>query len=151
MFNIEEAEAVAKQVKLLLQSDLDPEDIGIITAYSGQIGKIHSQLHQLEIDQPKRVTIDTVDSFQGGEREAIIVSFVRSNEKGHSGFLEFPEEGPRRLNVALTRARKRLVLIGDWDTLGTVAPHRSPEESCAHHYANLAEHLNDEDRMLSQK
>jgi hypothetical protein len=151
MFNIEESEAVAKQVKLLLQSGLDPEDIGIITAYTGQIGKIHSQLHQLDIDQPKRITIDTVDSFQGGEREAIIVSFVRSNEKGHSGFLEFPEEGPRRLNVALTRARKRLVLIGDWDTLGTVAPHRSPEESCAHHYANLAEHLNDGDRMLSQK
>jgi hypothetical protein len=151
LYNIKEAEAVAKQVKQLLQNGLDPEDIGVITAYNGQIGKINSQLHQLEIDKPKRITIDTVDSFQGGEREAIIVSFVRSNSKGHSGFLEFPEEGPRRLNVALTRAQKRLVLVGNWETLGTIAPHRSPEESCAHHYENLADHLNNQNRMLSQK
>ncbi|SEL88365.1 DEAD/DEAH box helicase [Haloferax larsenii] len=148
-YNRKEAEAVAKQVKLLVQSGLKPEDIGVITAYTGQIGTIGRLINQLDVENSERVVVDTVDSFQGSEREAMIVSFVRSNPKGHSGFLEFPDEGPRRLNVALTRARKRLVLVGDWDTLGTVAPHRSPDESCAHHYANLAELLRSQEKMLS--
>lgn len=147
-YNNAEAEAAAKQVKRLVQEGLAPEDIGVITAYSGQIAVIGSKVNQLDIDNPHAVDIDTVDSFQGSEREAIIVSFVRSNDEGHSGFLEFPNEGPRRLNVALTRARKRMVLIGNWDTLGTVAPHRSPTESCAEVYAELAEHLRDTGRML---
>ncbi|ELY41470.1 DEAD/DEAH box helicase [Natronorubrum sulfidifaciens] len=149
LYNIEEAEAVAKQVKLLVQSGLDPSDIGVITAYSGQVRKVIDRVNRLDIYDPTRVDVDTIDSFQGGEREAIIISFVRSNEEGHSGFLEFPEEGPRRLNVALTRARKRLVLIGNWDTLGTVAPHRSPDESCAFFYASLADRLQSQERMLS--
>ncbi|MCW8173751.1 hypothetical protein D8S78_24485 [Natrialba swarupiae] len=51
--------------------------------------------------------VSTVDSFQGSEKEAIIVSFVRSNSDMDAGFLEFKNEGPRRLNVALTRAKKR--------------------------------------------
>jgi len=109
---------------------------------------IGSKVNQLDIDNPHAVDIDTVDSFQGSEREAIIVSFVRSNDDGYSGFLEFPTEGPRRLNVALTRARKRIVPIGNWDTLGTVAPHRSPNDSCADVYAELAERLRDSERML---
>lgn len=147
-FNRKEAEAVAKQVELLVRNDLDAEDIGVITAYSGQIGKIGHRINQLDIENPRGVTVDTVDSFQGGEREAIIVSFVRSNPDGYSGFLEFPEEGPRRLNVALTRARKRLVLVGNWETLGKRAPHRSAEESSASLYAELAEHIRSKDRML---
>ncbi|MDS0300930.1 AAA domain-containing protein [Halogeometricum sp. S1BR25-6] len=148
-YNLEEAEAVAKQVKLLAMSGVSPEDIGVISAYSGQKRKIQRKINQLDIDGAGRVTVDTVDSFQGGEREAIIVSFVRSNDQGNSGFLEFPDVGPRRLNVALTRARKRLVLVGNWRTLGTRAPHRSSEDSCAHYYANLAEHIYSADRMLS--
>lgn len=147
-YNLDEAEAVARQVELLARNDLDPENIGVITAYSGQIGVIGSRINRLDTENSHRVTVDTVDSFQGGERDAIIVSFVRSNPAGHSGFLEFPEEGPRRLNVALTRARKRLVLVGDWSTLGTVAPHRTPEESCANLYDELAEHLRSNERML---
>ncbi|MBX0296687.1 DEAD/DEAH box helicase [Haloarcula nitratireducens] len=148
-YNPAEAKAVARQVELLVQSGVDPHDIGVITAYSGQIGEIGSRVNQLDIENPYAVSIDTVDSFQGGEREAIIVSFVRSNVDGYSGFLEFPEEGPRRLNVALTRARKRLVLIGDWETLGRVAPHRSDEDSCAPLYAALADYIRSNDRMLS--
>lgn len=148
-YNTQEAETVAKQVRLLVQSGLNTEDIGVITAYSGQIGEIGSRINQLNIENPRSVSVDTVDSFQGSEREAIIVSFVRSNSEGHSGFLEFPEEGPRRLNVALTRARKRLVLVGNWDTLGTVAPHRSPDESCAPLYADLAEYIQSQEKMLA--
>lgn len=148
-YNSAEAEAVARQVELLVRSGVDSHDIGVITAYSGQIGEIGSRVNRLDIENPHAVSIDTVDSFQGGEREAIIVSFVRSNSNGYSGFLEFPKEGPRRLNVALTRARKRLVLIGDWETLGRVAPHRSDEDSCATLYAALADHIRSNDRMLS--
>jgi superfamily I DNA and/or RNA helicase len=94
-----------------------------------------------------RVTVDTVDSFQGGEREAVVVSFVRSNPRGESGFLERPSVGPRRLNVALTRARKRLVLVGDWDTLGSTPEYRDRDDSAAHHYAALADRLRAHDRM----
>ncbi|MEF8824767.1 MAG: AAA domain-containing protein [Halapricum sp.] len=148
--NEAEAEAVAKQVKLLAISGVASEDIGVISAYRGQVRELRKRVNELDIEDSHRVTIDTVDSFQGGEREAIVVSFVRSNSEGRSGFLEFPEEGWRRLNVAVTRSRKRLVLVGDWNTLGTVAPHRQPDESCAHVYANLAEHLRETDRMLSQ-
>ena len=150
-YNRDEAEAVAKQVQLLTYNGVAAEDIGVISAYSGQVSEIINRVNNLDIDNPRDVTIDTVDSFQGGEREAIIVSFVRSNDDGYSGFLEFPDEGPRRLNVALTRARKRLVVIGNWDTLGTIAPHRSPGQSCANLYESLADHLRSQERMLSKK
>ncbi|GGL41685.1 ATPase AAA [Halarchaeum grantii] len=150
-YNPDEAEAVAKQVQLLAQSGVASEDIGVISAYSGQVSEIHDRVNRLDIEDPRAVSVDTVDSFQGGEREAIIVSFVRSNDDGYSGFLEFPDEGPRRLNVALTRARKRLVLVGNWETLGTCAPHRSSGESCADLYENLADHIRSRERMLSMK
>ncbi|GGN25403.1 AAA domain-containing protein [Halarchaeum nitratireducens] len=150
-YNPDEAEAVAKQVQLLAQSGVASENIGVISAYSGQVSKIIDQVNHLDIEDTRAVSVDTVDSFQGGEKEAIIVSFVRSNDDGYSGFLEFPDEGPRRLNVALTRARKRLVLVGDWETLGTCAPHRSSEESCAELYEQLATHIRSRERMLSMR
>lgn len=150
-YNVAEAEAVAKQVKLLVASGLAPEDIGVISAYRGQIGKIWSQLHRLDIDNVDQVTVDTVDSFQGGEREAIVVSFVRSNPEGNSGFLTFPEEGPRRLNVALTRARKRLILVGNWETLSTTAPHQSEEDGCASIYRELFNLFESKGRVLSTR
>lgn len=148
-YNSAEAKAATRQVEKLLDAGVDPADIGVITAYTGQIGKIKSRIGNLDYDDTWKVTVDTVDSFQGGEREAIIVSFVRSNDDGHSGFLEFPDEGKRRLNVAITRARKRLVLIGDWDTLGTIAPHRDAESSCAPSYAALANRLREDDLMIA--
>jgi len=147
-FNQEEAEAAAKQVQLLVNSGVAPDDIGVITAYSGQKRIVRNAVEQIGIEEPGAVTIDTVDSFQGGEREAIIISFVRSNDEGKSGFLEFPEEGPRRLNVALTRAKKRLVIIGNWNTLGSIAPHRSSETSCAALYSSLEEYIRDNNLML---
>jgi len=150
-YNTDEAEAVAKQVKLLTIAGLEPADIGVITAYTGQKSVIRKQLQQLSLEGVQDVAVDTVDSFQGGEREAIVVSFVRSNDNGRSGFLEDPEVGPRRLNVALTRARKRLVLVGNWATLGTVAPHLTAETSCANLYADLESHIRSEDRMLAPK
>jgi ATP-dependent RNA/DNA helicase IGHMBP2 len=63
----------------------------------------------------KLITINTVDAFQGQERDVIAISFVRSNEKAEVGFLG----DIRRTNVAMTRARKKLIMIGDSATLGS--------------------------------
>ncbi len=65
------------------------------------------------------VTVDTIDSFQGGERTAIVLSLVRSNAEGTVGFLRRPVDGPRRLNVALTRAKQYCAVVADWHTLRT--------------------------------
>lgn len=147
-YNPTEAAVVATHVERLVDNGLAPQDIGVISAYSGQVQTITRTVNKLGIERIRRVSIDTVDSFQGSEREAIIVSFVRSNDDGHSGFLAFPDEGARRLNVALTRPCRRLVLIGDWEALGTVAPHRTESDSCAPLYARLSEHLRAQDRMV---
>lgn len=117
-YNEAEIDVVVEEVGDLLSAGVQPEDIGVITPYSGQLGKLTgAMLDRLDGDAADRIDVDTVDSFQGGERDVIVVSFVRSNPDGETGFLTFPNEGPRRLNVALTRARKRLVLVGDFDTL----------------------------------
>jgi hypothetical protein len=140
-YNEAEAEAVADEVETLLGAGVAPADIGVITPYSGQIGKVRSALAQLSGTNTGAVKVATVDSFQGSEREAIVVSFVRSNPQGFSGFLTFPNEGPRRLNVSLTRAKRRCVLIGNFDTLRTRAPTKDPDESCADLYQDLYDHL----------
>ena len=98
--------------------------------------------------QADKIKVQTIDSFQGGQREVIIMSFTVSNDQNNSGFLAFPNEGPRRLNVALTRAKKRLVLIGNWETLSSFAPHRDPENSCAALYNRLYEYIDDNGEMV---
>ena len=148
-YNIEESQLVASQVRLLEMNGVSASNIGIITAYSAQIGKIANALSREKINNPEDVTIDTIDSFQGAERDAIIVSFVRSNKRHTSGFLEFPDEGKRRLNVALTRAKQRLVVIGDFDTLGTISDHRTIDDSCAPVYQALHDYLANSERLRS--
>jgi len=94
---------------LLDAGDLQSEDIGIITPYAGQVRAIRDAL-------PERfdsVEVRTVDGYQGREKDVILFSCVRSNQDGNVGFLS----DPRRLNVALTRARRGLVVIGDPNTL----------------------------------
>jgi superfamily I DNA and/or RNA helicase len=148
-YNPGEAELVAQQARLLQMHDVDSSDIGVITAYSAQMGEIYDALRNEDIEDPDRIDIDTIDSFQGAEREAIIVSLVRSNEAHASGFLAFSDEGKRRLNVALTRAKKRLVVIGDFETLGGVSEYRSDDKSCADVYQALYNHLRDRDCLMS--
>lgn len=91
--------------------------LGIITPYSAQVERI---VKLVESSEPltaiqRHITINTVDAFQGQERDIIAISFVRSNDKGEIGFLG----DIRRTNVAITRARKKLIMIGDSATLGT--------------------------------
>jgi len=91
--------------------------VGIITPYSAQVQVLlkkaeqSSTLHEIA----SLISINTVDAFQGQERDVIAISFVRSNEKGEIGFLG----DIRRTNVAITRARKKLLLVGDSGTLGS--------------------------------
>jgi ATP-dependent RNA/DNA helicase IGHMBP2 len=89
--------------------------VGIITPYRAQV----DYLNKLAAASPileslhKLITIHTVDAFQGQERDAIVISFVRSNAKAEVGFLA----DIRRTNVAMTRARKKLLMVGDSATL----------------------------------
>ena len=108
--NPAEAGWVAKILENLLQAgDLEEADIGIITPYAGQVRAIRDALPE----RNDSVEVHTVDGYQGREKEVIIFSCVRSNSDGTVGFLS----DARRLNVALTRAKRGLIVIGDPDTL----------------------------------
>ncbi|MCX6080909.1 MAG: AAA domain-containing protein [Chloroflexi bacterium] len=106
-FNISEALLVVKKVQDLLDSGLAPANIAVISPYSAQVRLLRARITQPEIE------IDSVDGFQGREKEAVIVSLVRSNRENQIGFLE----DVRRMNVALTRARRKLIVIGDSATI----------------------------------
>ncbi|HEX4128610.1 MAG TPA: AAA domain-containing protein [Pirellulales bacterium] len=106
-FNPQEAELVARRVRGLLEAGVAASDVAVIAPYAAQVRHVR----QL-IDMPG-LEIDTVDGFQGREKEAIIISLVRSNPEGQIGFLD----EVRRTNVALTRARRKLIVIGDSATI----------------------------------
>ena len=106
-----EAEVVVEVVRrLVYQHEVPVDEIGVITPYNGQV----TLLRELRArdDALKNLEISTVDGFQGREKEAIIISAVRSNTRGEVGFLY----DSRRMNVAVTRARKHCCLIIDSDT-----------------------------------
>lgn len=105
--NSEEAKLVARVVQRLIDAGVPGESIGVITPYAAQARHIRGQLPRPEVE------VDTVDGFQGREKEAVVISLVRSNDDGELGFLG----DIRRMNVALTRARRKLVVIGDGATL----------------------------------
>ena len=93
--------------KLLETEELDETRTAIISPYAGQVAAAKEILS-------KKLRISTIDSFQGQEKETIIVSLVRSNDEGDIGFLK----DYRRMNVAITRAKERLFVIGDSATIG---------------------------------
>ena len=138
-----EAKVAVREVSSLLHSGASASNIGIITPYSGQIARINARLAQLDPEVATAVTVDTVDSFQGGEREAIILSLVRSNPSDSIGFLGFPDEGPRRLNVALTRAQKRCTVIANWETF------RESDAPAAEYYRKLNSYLREHGELKS--
>ena len=90
-------------------------DIGIISPYKGQVQLLRRMLRKDSYWKPLRhlVSINTVDGFQGQERDIILISMVRQNEQGQVGFLS----DLRRMNVAITRARMKLIIIGHSPTL----------------------------------
>ena len=93
----------------------DRLDVGIISPYRAQVQYLRRQLKKREYFKPFRqlVTVNTVDGFQGQERDIILVSLVRSNDDGQIGFLR----DLRRMNVAITRARMKLIILGDAQTM----------------------------------
>lgn len=115
-YNLGEAELVAFFLLVLKQHyNIAEKDIGVITPYSAQVDAISRKLEKMEEDQyiGKGVIVSTVDGFQGKEKEVIIISTVRSNKAAEIGFLS----DIRRMNVAITRAKKMLILIGDENTI----------------------------------
>ena len=90
-------------------------DIGLISPYRAQVKYLRQLLNRLSFFKPFRnsISVNTVDGFQGQERDIIIISLVRSNEEGDIGFLR----DLRRMNVAMTRARMKLIIVGDSSTL----------------------------------
>ncbi len=110
-FNSGNAERVAAEARRLLSRGLPPTEIAVIAAYSAQARHLRELL---KAERAAGLEIGTVDGFQGREKEAVIVDLVRSNERGELGFLS----NTRRMNVALTRAKRFLLVIADSATLG---------------------------------
>ncbi len=105
--NRKEAEKVVALVEEMLKAGVKDEQIGVISPYDDQVALLRKKLEHCDVE------VHTVDGFQGREKDIIIVSFVRANKKGEIGFLR----DYRRLNVALTRAKYLLILLGNEKTL----------------------------------
>ncbi len=117
LVNIGEADILLKHLDILIEQNVlsEKNSIGIISPYKAQV-----HLLELKVEEStalkkmgKRLAVNTVDGFQGQERDMIYITLVRSNDDGEIGFLN----DLRRMNVAMTRARQKLVLIGDSATL----------------------------------
>jgi predicted DNA helicase len=106
--NPQEADLVCRKVRALLEAGVPAEAVAVIAPYSAQVRLLREKL-----DVPG-LEIDSVDGFQGREKEAVVLSLVRSNPEGEVGFLA----DVRRMNVALTRARRKVLIVGDSATLG---------------------------------
>lgn len=105
--NPEEALIVEQLTYNLLRSGMEPQDIAIISPYNDQVDLIDQKIDTEDLE------IKSVDGFQGREKEVVIISLTRSNANNAIGFLE----DVRRLNVSLTRARRKLIVIGDSSTI----------------------------------
>jgi ATP-dependent RNA/DNA helicase IGHMBP2 len=116
-----EVQVVARHVGALLDAGVPPSAIAVLTPYNAQVQALRAAL-----GGHAGLEIGTVDGLQGREKEAVVLSLVRSNDRGEIGFLA----ELRRLNVALTRARRHLCVVGDSATL-----------SCDAELARLVEHL----------
>ena len=120
-FNKEEAYLLLKHFTNYIESiknsgyDL-PDNYGFISPYKAQVECIKTLLEESDVDLgiKSKIVVNTIDGFQGQERDVIYISLVRSNEQGEIGFLS----DERRMNVALTRAKRKLVVIGDSATIG---------------------------------
>lgn len=108
-FNDNEALLVVNYIERLKEWGVEPTSIGVISPYSAQVGLLKRLIHE----QSPEIEISTVDGFQGREKDVIVMSLVRSNDNHEVGFLA----EDRRINVAITRPRRQLCVIGDTETL----------------------------------
>ncbi len=106
--NPKEALLILDQVRQLQAAGLSPREMAVITPYAAQVRWLRQRWESDDLE------IDSVDGFQGREKEAVLISCVRSNPTCEIGFLA----DTRRMNVALTRARRKLIVVGDSATLG---------------------------------
>jgi len=116
--NLLEANIVKEQLKIIDIKDCN-YDVGIITPYSGQKNLIRSEIQQIVYNNINgKVVVNSVDAFQGGQKDIIIYSTVRSSDKNKDiGFLKSKE----RLNVAFSRAKRLLIIVGDAEFLSNTA------------------------------
>ena len=105
--NPREADLIAELTTALLEAGVAPSAIAVISPYDDQVDRIDRAL------APDGPETDTVDGFQGREKEIVLLSLVRSNDRGAIGFLD----EPRRFNVAVTRAERKAVVVGDASTV----------------------------------
>lgn len=110
-FNSGNALRIAAEVRRMLSRGIAATDIAVIAAYSAQARHLRDLL---KVERAAGLEVGTVDGFQGREKEAVVVDLVRSNDSGEIGFLS----NTRRMNVALTRAKRFLLVIADSATLG---------------------------------
>jgi ATP-dependent RNA/DNA helicase IGHMBP2 len=110
-FNREEASWVVRKLHTLREAGVVAANIAVVAPYAAQVRLLRELIDADETLEG--VEVDSVDGFQGREKDAIIISLVRSNSSGEIGFLA----DTRRMNVALTRARRKLIVIGDSATL----------------------------------
>ncbi|MFO7916174.1 MAG: IGHMBP2 family helicase [Candidatus Krumholzibacteriales bacterium] len=108
-YNRVEAELAAEILETAMETGMNPENVALISPYKDQAEWIRSRIDN------ERIEIDTVDGFQGREKEMIVLSLVRTNDRGNIGFLN----DLRRLNVSLTRAKKKLAVIGHSPTISS--------------------------------
>jgi hypothetical protein len=123
LFNLPEARLVTTIARHLLKSAPSEMDVGVIAAYAEQVALLRrllrNEVRQQNGNGPRgphsgrRLEIDTVDAFEGREKDVIVVSLVRSNRRREIGFLQLMQ----RINVALSRARRLLIVVGDTATL----------------------------------
>ncbi len=114
-YNPDEFQILCEHLYLLLEETQESQpSIAIISPYREQVIHIRETVQEDSRLQDVALTIDTIDGFQGQERDVVYISLVRSNRKGEIGFLK----DYRRMNVAMTRARKKLVIVGDSATIG---------------------------------
>ena len=102
-------------MRALLAAGVKPAEIGVITPYNAQVLKLREELHderEAAAAGGGLLEVGTVDGFQGREKEAIVISMVRSNPRRSVGFLS----EARRMNVAVTRGRRHVCLVGDSET-----------------------------------
>lgn len=130
-YNPEEFQILREHLYQLLTAfqDQAPPEIALISPYREQVEMMEKKVSEDPLLQEAPITINTIDGFQGQECDVVYISLVRSNRKGEIGFLR----DYRRMNVAMTRARKQLIIVGDSATIGNNAFYQDFLTYCEQH------------------